>query len=285
MKLSPEEVELFYKLNSALLVYVNRQTQAVRGVETVEAFQRASLEDRFTIREMLYERPELIDSFVAENPEGFTDEELAEVRSWKHFVRGDFFAVRFLKRYAVFLDSGSPARAYGVLGLYDEIKDLFPQFRPPIYLHTVLLPFRKRIIYDGLVQAYSIHFGPGMRGNMNETYQAIRERGGIIESLDGADGGQAAGAALGAFTRQAGRRSKPAPELLPILERIVKEAESLRGVERVVERKAIAVLRAAAQLGRAAVAADPAEVDRALGRTRRALTDLERTLDPQEQGL
>jgi len=43
------------------------------------------------VRDALYENPQLIDAFAAENPFGFSDEELDIVRSWKHFVAGDFF--------------------------------------------------------------------------------------------------------------------------------------------------------------------------------------------------
>ena len=213
-----------------------------------------------------------------ENPRGFTADELAVIASWRGFILGDFYIVRFLKRYAVFLNTGSPPRAYGVLGLHGSIEELVGFLRPPIYVKAVLLPFQGRIVYDGVLEPAQIFFGPGLRASLNETYQAIRENQGIIESLTAAEG---AAGAPSPESPQKSRRRPSAPALLLALERIAQEIEGLRGTETVLERRALAALRAAASLART-VAAEPDNeeaIARALRRTRTAVSQVDTSLD------
>ena len=279
MYLSPEEAALFYKLNGALLTYLNRHIGLVPGIESQSAFIEASFEDKVKLRDALYDHPEIIDRFIADNPQAFAPEELAEVASWKRFIRGDFFILRFLKRHTIFLDSGSPAKAYGVLGITESIEAMVHGRPLPLHVKAVLLPFRGRTVYDGVVRPSSVYFGPSIRRSLNETYQAIRETQGIIERLD-AQGEQPE------QTPQRTKRSQATQRLAPSVEQIVQEVESLKGTEAGVQRQAHAVLRAAAHLLRSA-ADDPGDWDgltKSIRQTRTAITRLERTLDRQLWG-
>jgi hypothetical protein len=47
----------------------------------------------------------------------------------------------------------------------------------------MLFPFGGRIVYDGLLESYSISFGPGIRRSLNESYQQAKARQGIVTSL------------------------------------------------------------------------------------------------------
>ncbi len=51
-------------------------------------------------------------------------------------------------------------------------------------LIDVLLPFKGKIIYDGLIEGYNILFGQGVVTSMSNTYRAAKQQGKIIESLD-----------------------------------------------------------------------------------------------------
>ena len=50
---------------------------------------------------------------------------------------------------------------------------------------AVLLPFKGRIVYDGICETYSINFGPGIRTSFQTEYMAAKRKGQIIASLDG----------------------------------------------------------------------------------------------------
>jgi hypothetical protein len=184
MKLSEEDVELFYKLHPALLFYTNQRNGIIRdtSVTTVEEFRQLPFEEVNKVREALYKHPKLIDSFVQENPYNLSQNELEIVRSWKNFIKGEFYLFRYLKKYAIFLDDSSPPKAYGVLALKSDFKDVVGPWLP-IFLKAVLLPFKGLIIYDGILTSYNVTFGPGIQRDLKEAYQEAKARFGIITSL------------------------------------------------------------------------------------------------------
>jgi hypothetical protein len=181
MRLPASEVELFYKLHPALLFYAKQQLSLARHVTTIPQLLAMPEEERYAIRSAFYEHRELIDTFIQENPQGFSADELTVVESWKHGVQGQFYVFRHLKPYTIFLDADSPPKAYGVLALHDDFGDLFPHV--PILIETVLLPFKSQITYDGQCRYYNIVFGGGITRRLNDSYQLAKAHSGIITTL------------------------------------------------------------------------------------------------------
>lgn len=182
MKLSKEDVELFYKLYHPLLVYAKKKFNIVRSTTSPEDLKKFPLEEINKLRDRLYEHPELIDLFVGENPLDFSTNELKIINSWENFVKGKFIIFHYLKNYTIFLDEGTPSKAYGVLALNTPFKDMFGPTLP-IMVEAVLLPFNDKIIYDSIFLRYSIIFGGGVRRSFNDAYQEAKSRFGIITSL------------------------------------------------------------------------------------------------------
>ncbi len=184
MNLTPDEGKLFYDLYAALLSFVNRKLEVCSETFS-DAREYASTppEARVAIRDALFDHRELIDEFVGENPARFSGDELEIVNTWKHALPDKFYIFRYLKKYTVFLTSGgSPNKAYGVLGLADPLEEVVGSSLPRL-VTTVLLPFRGKIIYDGLVSGYNITFGGGIKRTLNEEYKRAKEAFGIITSL------------------------------------------------------------------------------------------------------
>ena len=272
MKLSPDDVALFYRLMWPLQFYVNQRLGILEQVDSVEMYAAIDRADKLLVRDALYENIDLIDRFVADNPAHLSDNELAIVRSWKRLVAGDFFIERFLKRGAIFILSSDSPRplVYSVLGLAESVRDALPEFlRPPMMTKAVLLPFKGRIIYDGLLQTYSIHFGSGMRDAMKEYYMAAKQNGLIIESLDPQ------------LQAQAEKRArKPARDWRPEIKALVQSASQLKGGGTPVQGEAFALLKASARLTQAVVQ-NPDDLDalwKAEERVARALSRLEKAL-------
>ena len=183
MKLSPADVKTFYEIQSALYSFVNRQRQLFPQFKTREELRDgATLEQLDAIRQVLYDDIRLLDEFVAANPDNLPQGHLEIARTWRHFRAGTFYILRYLKKYTIFLDSGDPPRAYGVLGLHIDFDEILPM-RPPIMVEAVLLPFRDRIVFDGILKPYNIYFGGGIKRSLNEAYRLAKERFGIITSL------------------------------------------------------------------------------------------------------
>jgi hypothetical protein len=183
MRLSCEDGLLFYKLYPALLCYANQKLKLVAEmVSDLEQYLAVPAELRLTVRNALHAHQELIDGFVQENPVHLAPDELAIVSQWKNAVVGSLYIFRYLKQYTVFLDDRSPPMAYGVIAVADPIEDLLgPNL--PILTEAVLLPFKSKIIYDGLLASCRVSFGPGVRKRLNETYKRAKEFNGIITSL------------------------------------------------------------------------------------------------------
>ncbi len=183
MRLDPDDLRLFYKLYPSLLCFVNqRQRITTTPFTTPEHFGRLAIEERLKLRDALVANMDLIDAFVSENPFKLSGDELEDVRSWKDLVAGEFYVYRCLKTYTVFLTTKEPVLAYGVLSLQDSFEDLIGH-RLPHLCKAVLLPFKERIVYDGMLAGYNITFGSGIRRRLKESYNDAKERQGIITSL------------------------------------------------------------------------------------------------------
>lgn len=182
MKLTDAECDLFFQLNSALLVFVNRQLDIHSEGKTPESFEKLPLEQKFHIAKSLYSNIQLIDRFCEENPFSMHSHELEIVRQWKHFMSGRFYIFRELKKYTVFLTTETPCQAFGVHGLRSDFSEMVGN-RLPVLAEIVLLPFKDKIVTDGFMQPYSIYFGGGVRASLNKAYQNTKTLYGIITTL------------------------------------------------------------------------------------------------------
>jgi hypothetical protein len=183
MILDPDDSERFFKLHKALMLFVNQRLKVVTPpAKSKKVIAALPPDDRLKIRDALVKHLDLIDAFVEENPYKLDPEELAIVESWKHSVAGDFFALRFLKNYTVFLTAKEPFVAYGVVGLSEPFEDVIDQ-ELPFLCKTVLLPFQGRIVYDGLLTGHNLIIGSNMTRELNDSYNDAKKRHGIVTSL------------------------------------------------------------------------------------------------------
>src|SRR5262245_35985878 len=183
MLLTPQDAELFFRLHRALMFFVNRRLKVLPDdLASPEGFAALAPQVRLKVRDALLDHTDLIQSFVDENPARLPDDELAVVRSWRHPVAGKFYLFRELKQYTVFLSTDEPPVAYGVLALSQPFEELVGAYLP-VLAQTVLLPFKDVIVYAGLLNAYRISFGPGIRRSLNESYKDAKARHGIVTSL------------------------------------------------------------------------------------------------------
>jgi hypothetical protein len=183
MLLDPPDLQLFFRLHRTLMFFVNQRLQVLPDdLANPEEFAALAPEVRLQVRDALLDHLDLIPSFVDENPARLPEDELAIVRSWQHLVAGKFYLFRELKQYTVFLSTDEPPVAYGVLALSQPFEELVGPYLP-VLVETVLLPFKDRIVYDALLNAYHISFGPGIRRSLDQNYKEARARHGIVTSL------------------------------------------------------------------------------------------------------
>ncbi|MBT8421073.1 MAG: hypothetical protein KJO08_09460 [Gammaproteobacteria bacterium] len=184
MKLPEEEATLFFDVMWPLQHYANKKLGTIPGVESLEDLLALDSDKKFLVRESLFENPRIIDRFVAENPNGFDDERLSIAHGWRHFIEGDFYIERFLKKYAVFVQS---EQVYAVFSLRNSFDEMFPRSYLPMHVKAILLPFRDKIIYDGFMRPYNVLFGDGIKSDLKEIYMKAKQNGKIIFSLGTGD--------------------------------------------------------------------------------------------------
>lgn len=274
MKLSLTDADLFFELMWGLQHYVNQQLNLVPSVESVEAYKLLPLEEKIKVRQALYQTPAMIDSFIADNPLGLSQEKLSLVSAWKRFIEGDFYIERTLKRYAVFIDAEKDI-VYGVLGLYEGLDEMIHKSRLPCLVKTVLLPFKGHIVYDGLLQGSNILFGSGIKGDLKQVYLIAKEAGHIIENLDEKPLAPATAA-------KAKIAKETSEEFGALLNDLASQAKSLRGGkgQPIFNGPIFSLIKASLELGQAAVETpeDKQQLMKALSKTERAFRKAEESV-------
>jgi hypothetical protein len=270
VKLSTEDARLYFKLMWDLQFYVNQQRQVLPDLDSVTAYVRLPSTEKMKVREALWENPGLIDAYVAANPDALSPAELDIVGRWKRFVAGTFQVFRYLKKHTIFI--GEDSQVYGVLALQDSLEEMFYGRPLPIMVQAVLLPFRGKIIYDGLLHIYSIRFGGGIRSSLNEDYMAAKQNKRIITTLE---------PELAPPVRA---KKKPGRDWRPAVDDLAEAADKMKGGP-AVQSSAFTLLRASAKLAQTAVH-DPDDLDELWAlerRVRTALTRLQTTLNRAER--
>lgn len=185
MLLSNDEAHLFFKLHRALMFFVNERRRVLPDtIFSPDDFSKHPPAVRLKVRNTLVDDVDLIESFVDQNPFNFSENELDLVLSWRRLVAGNFYIYRELKSCTVFLDAGEQPIAYGVVALTQPFEEIVGPYLP-VLAETVLLPFRDKIIYDGLLAGpgVSLSFGAGFRRMLKESYDRAKDRYGIVTSL------------------------------------------------------------------------------------------------------
>jgi hypothetical protein len=266
MQLSHDDASLFFKLMPALQTFANQRLKIIEGMESVEQYQKISNVQRVKLRNALYKKPELIDEFVGKNPFGFSSDELAVVGSWKNFISGEFFIERVTKKYVIFIGEN---KVYGVLALTQPFEVVLGGQPLPVYVKTVLLPFKGKIVYDGLIEGHNIIFGGGMASSFKNTYRAAKQQGKIIESLD-----------------PGWKPSKPKvhaeKDWKPILDELLEKSTKLRGSGNspAIYGPAFSLVKASLEFARTAVEFpnDLDKLDKALDKVMRTSNKAEKTM-------
>src|SRR4030067_885213 len=89
MKLSKEDVDLYYKLHWSLLFYVNQKYRVIEGLNE-PILRQENPQKVMELYGKLFSDLGLIDSFATENPFNFNRDELDIIKSWKNFVKERF---------------------------------------------------------------------------------------------------------------------------------------------------------------------------------------------------
>ena len=266
MQLSPEDASLFFKLMPALQTFANQRLKIIKGLKDVEGYRTISNGERVELRNVVYENPEVIDDFIKENPFSFPKDELEIVSSWKNFIADSFFVVQLTKKHAIFMRDDD---VYAVLALAQPFQVVLGGAPLPAYIKTVLLPFKGKIIYDGLLEGHNIFFGSGISTSVKNRYRIAKQRGEIIESFD-------------PNWKPAPVKSKKTKDWKPLLDELNEKASKLRSSssEPLIYGTAFSLAKASLNFARVAIEfpEDLEKLDKALHKVMLASNKAEKTM-------
>jgi len=189
LKLSKNDYQLFYKLMWSLQFFAKEKTDMFPEIDNLEDYTELSMEEKLDVRNYLFDNLNLIDEYIGVNPQNFSTDELDIVKSWKKAIKSDFFIERILKKHSIFIDEKdeNKTKVYAVVGLVSSFNEMIPKNHLPLYINTVLLPFKDKIIYDGLFNTYNIFLGTGMTNGLKNIYLSAKQNKTIIENLEKKD--------------------------------------------------------------------------------------------------
>jgi hypothetical protein len=267
--LSSVEAEEFFSTMAAVDAYTNRRFGCLPGRDDPERMRDASPRDRVRVRDVRLTHPEILEEFVRENPFGLEERALADVRPLRHAVAGRFFIERVLKAHAVFVGVGEPTVVYAVGGITERIDDFVARAHPtgvPALVDTVLVPWRGRIVWDGVVAVLPIVIGPGVRRAFKDDYTKAKDRGAVVTTLGG--------------SATPTKPPRPARDWRPAVSEIVSAVEALGKPETALQAATFTLLDRSARLAQVALDGDEDAVVDAARKVQRALRRVASILEP-----
>ncbi|MHB1485562.1 MAG: YecA family protein [Saccharofermentanales bacterium] len=182
-QLSSAECRLFYEIWYGLMGFVNERMGVIKIKIMPEYPNSVSDVMVHKVREVLWEKPELIDEYISESE--LTQEKINILKLWRtNHRKVMIFILEYLQEYAVAIASNEKGedRLYGIKGISNSLANTL-QRALPTQAETVLLPFKGKIIYDSFLSTMPIGFAEGAKAAFREMHDNVIKHG-IITSLE-----------------------------------------------------------------------------------------------------
>ncbi len=179
MRLSEEEYYQYLAIHPKLIYYAGKKMQLIPSSATLEEFSNYAVKEKLPSREALYDNIHLLDDYLKEHSENLSEEAKEIIEGFKHFRRGTFYIVKLTKKYAYFLGE---KYVYGVHALNDPF-EMFWGNKMPVMVKATLLPYKGKIIYDGIISEYPMYFGKGMASSLKNNATLAEGKYGLITEL------------------------------------------------------------------------------------------------------
>lgn len=181
MILSEKDGKLYYELWLPLLDFINQKYGVNKKLKKMTGAQSLEPADVKAVSDKLIENVETIDEYLLSCP-NIPEEHRAIVESWKRGIKGKFIIERHLKSGSILI-SMEDEKVYQVAGIISSIEEMFYYAPMPLMVQATLLPFRDKIITDGLIMPYSLLIGGNMKRQFKEVYMTAKRSGKLQKSL------------------------------------------------------------------------------------------------------
>ena len=181
MKLTVKEASEFYSLFFSLLDFANKKYEINESIDIEYCVNNdIGLHPIFTkeIADYIWNHTNIINEFIDYYHVEKEDKEL--LLSWKKCLKRKFLVERHLKKGSIFIDIDTQ-KVYLVQGLYSSWDEMVPY--TPIMIEATLLPFKDKIISDGIINIHRVRFGAGTKSMFKQTYMNAKNNNLIIKEL------------------------------------------------------------------------------------------------------
>lgn len=177
-----EESE-FYEYISAhlgLLFFVGEKRNLLPEQMDFHAFFDAPLQLKVQCRRAFLNHRELLETYLTTKKEELEPEEVSILLGFKSAITGYFVIYKCSKHYAILFNSDFQ-KFYAVKALRDPFRQFFDRF--PVLVKTTILPFKDKIIYDGIMNPTKVVLGPGIKSSLKENYRRAKKNHEIVMTL------------------------------------------------------------------------------------------------------
>lgn len=176
-----EDAMMFFTLRNMLLDYTNYKYRINQELEDLMDINNSEPEEVKEIREKLWSNTNVIKDYIKENPNNLDEQSLNIIAEWnKKKINSKFILYKYEDEYSVFIGAEN---IYYVKGLRDTIRNIIPECKLPIFVETVLLPYKEQIIYDSYIIQYNMSFGKGMKDIFDKQYKEFTNKKNIKYKL------------------------------------------------------------------------------------------------------
>lgn len=168
--LSEKDAKLFYKLYFALLEFTNNKYKINLSIKI---YNQKGINPYLIIDivEKFWENKDsIIIEFCFANPYKFNKEELQIISELKKGFRDIFVISKYESEYTAFMFKD---KVYMVKGLHDNIDNLISYKDLPYITRTAIMPFKNRIIYDGMLPTWPIHMSNDFNEMIDKEYNRL----------------------------------------------------------------------------------------------------------------
>ncbi len=168
--LSKKEAKLFYKIYFGLLEFTNKKYKINPHIKIyhhngINPYEIKNIVDKY------WENKEVItEEFCLTNPYKFNKEELMIAKEFEKGIRSIFIISKYEVEYTAFMEKD---RIYMVKGLNDNIDNIISYKELPYVVITSVIPFKKVLVYDGMLLELGIKIGNNFYELIDKEYDSM----------------------------------------------------------------------------------------------------------------
>ena len=180
MTLTEIEYKSFLRTHLNLLFYVGQKSKIISDDMNFEKFVDLDFSIKLKCRDYLLDNRKIVDDYITANFDKLNTEQTSILTGFKKTITSNFVIFKCLTNNAIFIDT-KDNRFYAVKALGDSFNYLFDRF--PVLVHTTLLPFNDKIVYDGFIKSTGVYFSSEMTLTMKEDYKLAKNNNQILTAI------------------------------------------------------------------------------------------------------